>query len=98
MQSSHKVETGSDAPAICIHYGLLFTTADCYKCPVFHRAAKSLLQIPIATLDPAHPDFEQLTKDFNVTTAPTLILCGENAQELFRFHDEQELFAMFMPE
>ncbi len=71
---------------------ILFTTITCPKCPSFKEVVKKNINFEIEYLSNENPDFIEKAKEFNISSAPAIIIFDKKNEEIFRTSHESELF------
>jgi len=70
---------------------ILFTTTRCPKCPAFKKFVAENISFPVDILDETMAEFPEEIAKYGVTNAPTIILFGEDGEEVFRGSETYEI-------
>ena len=70
---------------------LLFTTTRCPKCPAFKEFVGENISFPVTILDETMAEFSDEIANYGVANAPTIIVFGEDGEEVFRGTETYEL-------
>ena len=69
----------------------LLTTTQCPRCPAVKEFVQQEIPFPGEILDETSADFHNTLEKFGVSVAPTLIVLGDQNEEIFRGNEVSEI-------